>query len=172
MKIRAATLDDFAQIDKIHRQAFAASDMGYNGEAELVQALLTDGDVVCSLVAQVDSRLVGHALFSRMNVEADSRMLRAAGLAPVAVQPDARAKGVGGALIEAGLAQLKADGFEISFVLGHPAYYPRFGYRNELAAPYTSPFAGPHFMAVHLDSALKLPQRGRADYAPAFAAMG
>lgn len=172
MIVRAATPEDLPAIEHIHRTAFAASEMGHNGEAELVQALYHDGEVACSLVADEDGRLLGHAMFSRMDVEADGQVLRAAGLGPVAVLPDTQKGGVGGALIQAGLAQLKADGFAISFVLGHAGYYSRFGYRAELAAPYASPFAGPHFMAVHLDSALALPQRGRADYAPAFARMG
>lgn len=172
MIIRAATPKDLQAIEDIHRTAFVASEMGYNGEAELVRGLDADGDVVCSLVAEEVGKLIGHVLFSRMDVDADGRKLRAAGLAPVAVLPEAQRGGIGAALIDAGLEHLKAQGFEISFVLGHPAYYPRFGYRAELAAPYQSPFAGPHFMAVHLDSALALPQRGRADYAPAFARMG
>lgn len=142
MIIRAATPEDLSAIENINRTAFAASEMGHNGEAELVRALDADGDVVCSLVADDDGLLIGHALFSRMNVEADGRELRAAGLAPVAVLPDLQRSGVGSALIEAGLGHLKAVGFEISFVLGHPDYYPRFGYRAELAAPYESPFAG------------------------------
>jgi putative acetyltransferase len=59
----------------------------------------------------------------------------------------------------------------MSFVLGHQAYYPRFGYSPELAARFASPFAGPHFMAMMLvDGAW--PAAGRADYAPAFARLG
>lgn len=146
--------------------------MGHNGEADLVRALYADGDVECSLVAELDGALIGHVLFSKMAVEADGIPLRAAGLAPVAVLPGAQHKGVGAALIRNGLEQLSADRFRISFVLGHPDYYPRFGYRAELAAPFASPFAGAHFMAVHLDSGLALPQRGSAEYAPAFARMG
>ena len=146
--------------------------MGHNGEAQLVRELHADRDVVCSLVAEVDGALIGHVLFSQMAVEADGFPLRAAGLAPVAVRPQAQHKGVGAALIRNGLQQLAGDGFQISFVLGHPDYYPRFGYSAELAAPFASPFAGSHFMALYLDSGLALPQRGSAEYAPAFARMG
>ena len=55
-----------------------------------------------------------------------------------------------------------------SFVLGHPDYYPRFGYSTETAHPFASPFAGPHFMALLLDKSVRLPESGRARYAPAF----
>ena len=60
----------------------------------------------------------------------------------------------------------------MSFVLGHEAYYPRFGYSPELAARFASPFAGPHFMAMMLDSGAEWPQGGRADYASAFGRLG
>lgn len=172
MKLRNAGPDDFSAILDIHRRAFAASQLGYNNEAELVGALHAAGDAVCSVVAEVEGGLIGHVLFSRMAVEADGLPLRATGLAPVSVLPDAQRSGVGVALIQAGLKQLRADGFQISFVLGHPDYYPRFGYRAALAVPYESPFSGQHFMALHLDSGLALPQRGKAEYAPAFARMG
>lgn len=172
MIIRAATYADVAAVDDVIRAAFAASELGYNGEADLVRLLHDDGDIVCSLVAEdVDEAVVGHVLFSRMNVEADGVILRAIGLAPVSVVPQHQRSGIGARLIEAGLGSLKAAGFQIAFVVGHADYYPRFGYRAELAEPYQSRFAGPHFMAVHLDSTLVVPQRGRADYAPAFAQM-
>ncbi len=168
MIIRDAIPADFVAIDEIIKAAFAASTMGHNGEADLVRSLHDDGDAVVSLIAEQDGQPVGHVVFSLMDVEADGNILRAAGLAPVSVIPDMQGRGVGSALIKAGLGQLAVEGFQISFVLGHARYYPRFGYSAALAAPYASPFAGAHFMAVHLDSALVLPQRGRADYAPAF----
>lgn len=172
MKIRAVTSSDLVAVAEIHRKALAASDLGHNGEAELVLALHEGGDAVCSLLVEAEGQSIGHVLFSRMMVEADGQILEAAGLAPVSVLPDARQSGVGAALIRTGLAQLRSNGFQISFVVGHADYYPRFGYCAELAAPFKSPFAGPHFMALYLDSALTLPQRGRAEYAPAFARMG
>lgn len=172
MNIRPPTAGEMDLVADIHSRAFGSSPMGHNGEAELVRELHADGDVMCSLVAELDGALIGHVLFSQMKVEADGIPLRAAGLAPVAVLPVAQNKGVGAALIYNALEQLAADGFQISFVLGHPDYYPRFGYRAELAAPFASPFAGPHFMARYLDSSLALPQRGSAEYALAFARMG
>ena len=168
MIIRDAIPADFVAIDEIIKAAFAASTMGHNGEADLVRSLHDDGDAVVSLIAEQDGQPVGHVVFSLMDVEADGNILRAAGLAPVSVIPDMQGRGVGSALIKAGLGQLAVEGFQISFVLGHARYYPRFGYSAALAAPYASPFAGAHFMAVHLESTLVLPKRGRSDYAPAF----
>ena len=134
--------------------------------------LEADGDALVSLVAERDGVVVGHVLFSRMDVEADGTALSAAGLAPVSVAPGSQGQGIGDALIRAGLGALREQGVAASFVLGHEGYYPRFGYSPGLAARFASPFAGPHFMAMMLDSDAPWPLGGRADYAPAFGRMG
>lgn len=170
--IRAATAADADAVDIIIRAAFAGTDFGHQGEAELVRMIDGDGDTLVSLVAERDGVIVGHVLFSRMDVDADGQPLAAAGLAPVAVRPGLQGQGIGDALIRAGLDVLREQGIAISFVLGHEAYYPRFGYSPELAARFASPFAGPHFMAMMLDSGAPWPLGGRADYAPAFGRLG
>lgn len=167
--IRAARAEDTDAIDAVIRAAFAGTEFGHQGEAELVRMLDADGDALVSLVADDGGGVIaGHVLFSRMSVEADGRALSAAGLAPVSVVPDHQGRGIGAALIRAGLDVLRQRGVAISFVLGHEDYYPRFGYSPDLAARFVSPFSGPHFMAMMLDSAAEWPQGGRADYAPAF----
>ncbi|KQZ60634.1 hypothetical protein ASD67_15055 [Sphingopyxis sp. Root1497] len=170
--IRAATAADADAIDAIHRAAFAGTDHGYQGEADLVRMIDADGDALVSLVAARDGVVVGHVLFSRMDVEADGSAVRAAGLAPVSVLPGLQGQGIGDALIRAGLDALRKQGVAISFVLGHADYYPRFGYSPDLASRFASPFAGPHFMAMMLDSHAAWPLGGRADYAPAFGRLG
>jgi putative acetyltransferase len=170
--IRAATAADADAIDSVIRAAFAGTDFGHQGEAELVGMIDADGDTLVSLVAERDGAIVGHVLFSRMDVEADGAALSGAGLAPVSVVPGSQGQGIGDALIRAGLDALREQGVAISFVLGHEAYYPRFGYSPDLATRFASPFAGPHFMAMMLDSDAAWPLGGRADYAPAFGRMG
>ena len=170
--VRAACAEDAGAIDAVIRAAFVASEFGHQGEAELVRMIEADGDARVSLVAELGGEIAGHVLFSRMDVEADGRAVAAAGLAPVSVAPDRQGQGIGDALIRAGLAALCEQGCAMSFVLGHEDYYPRFGYSPELAARFVSPFSGPHFMAMMLDSAAEWPQGGRADYAPAFGRLG
>src|SRR3546814_18119223 len=85
-----------------------------------------------------------------MDVEADGVALSGAGLAPVSVAPGHQGQGIGDALIRAGIDALREQDIAISFVLGHEAYYPRFGYSPDLAARFASPFARPHFMATML----------------------
>lgn len=168
MIIRASQTGDYERIEAVHVAAFSASNLGHNGEAELVRALHASDDTLVSLVAEQDGEMVGHVMFSRMRVEADGSQLSAAGLAPVAVMPNLQSVGIGSALIRAGLEALRAAGTQISFVLGHPDYYPRFGYSAVDARPFSSPFAGPHFMALWLDANQPHPSSGRAEYAKAF----
>ncbi len=172
MIIRASTAEDADAIDIVILAAFAGTEFGHQGEAELVRMIEADGDALVSLVAEQDGAIAGHILFSRMDVEADGAPIAAAGLAPVSVAPERQGQGIGDALIRAGLDAVRGQRQRMSFVLGHEAYYRRFGYSPELAARFVSPFAGPHFMAMMLDSGAPWPLGGRADYAPAFARMG
>lgn len=163
MLIRPEVPSDYAAIRALHAAAFPTG-----AEADLVDRLRADGDAVIALVALDDRQtLVGHVVFSRMRAP-----FRALGLAPVAVVHRARRQGIAAQLIREGLAMAKHDGYQSVFVLGDPAYYTRFGFSAEHAAPFASPFAGPHLMAMplHVD---RMPAReGRVDYAPAFGAFG
>ena len=150
---------DHDLIRAIHLASFPSSD-----EADLVDALRRDGDMVISLVALENDRLAGHVLFSRMAEPA-----RALGLAPVAVLPASRRRGIAAGLIEAGLERARHQGWELVFVLGDPAYYRRFGFDTGLAEGFASPYAGAHFMARALAGVP--PRSGKAEYARAFSAL-
>ena len=169
MDVRPAAPGELDEICALHASAFTASAYGHHGEAALVRALHDDGDVLVSLGAWEGGALIGHVLFSSMTVEAGGESIHASALAPVGVLRAHRARGVAAALISAGHQALVEQDIRLSFVLGEPGYYGRFGYDARLAAPFVSPYAGPHFMACLLDSAVSKPQRGVAIHAPAFA---
>lgn len=145
----------------IHALVTAA--FGQTLEADLVDRLRSDGDSVLSLVAIDANAIVGHVMFSRMTAP-----FAAVGLAPVSVSPSRQRHGVGRALIREGLRRLAAGPWQAVFVLGDPAYYQRFGFDAALAGGFTSPYAGPHLMALSLRGDLPV-RTGRIDYAPAFA---
>eukprot|EP00439_Symbiodinium_sp_Y106_P043521 s2269_g5.t1 len=81
-----------------------------------------------SLVAAIEGRVVGHILFSTARLEPEQEV-KAAILAPLAVLPEVQSKGIGGQLIRAGLQALEAEGTALVFVLGHPTYYPKHGFK-------------------------------------------
>lgn len=142
--IRFARAADHQAIDEVVEAAFGQPD-----EARLVERLRAAGDVLFELVAVEDGVLNGHILFSRLF--ADRAALYAA-LAPVAVRPGLQRAGVGSALIRSGLEQAREFGAHGVLVLGHPGYYPRFGFASETTANVRAPFSGnPAFMALALE---------------------
>ena len=165
--IRPAEPEDADGIRAVHEAAFPTP-----VEADLVEALVREGDAIVSLVAERQGEIVGHVLLSRMQVTGDGRELRALGLGPVGVLPGYQGGGIGAALIEGALGVARATGEEIVFLLGEPDYYTRFGFSAEAAAPFVSPYAGPYFMALVLRPDFVAPESGAAAYARAFSDLG
>lgn len=124
MVIRAETPNDVAAIRLVNRPAFGRED-----EGALVDALREAGAVICSLVAEDAEQVVGHALYSPATLDDDGRLTAVAALGPVAVLPDRQRRGIGAALIRAGLDICREQGYGLAIVLGHSTYYPRFGFR-------------------------------------------
>ena len=92
-----------------------------------------------SLVATLDQRVVGHVMFSAVNVIFPGGALAGSILAPLAVQPAFQARGIGGQLVTAGLQRLAEAGVALVFVLGYPDYYARFGFVEAGARGFEAP---------------------------------
>ena len=143
MLIREASDSDLNDVLTVERLAF-----GRDEEAELVRALLSDASAkpILSLLAFKDDLAVGHILFTAAHLTNQQNTTAIALLAPLAVVPDAQKQGIGGKLIERGLQLLSRSGVDLVFVLGHPEYYPRHGFKPSgclgLEAPY--PIAHEH----------------------------
>lgn len=128
---------------------------GQDNEARLVD-LLRESDAFIpqlSLVAEYEDQLVGHILFTRIQIiSSDGQIFESLALAPMAVEPSFQRKGVGGILIRHGLRKAKELGYTSVIVLGHPEYYPRFGFQPaskwNIRAPFDVP--DPVFMALEL----------------------
>jgi putative acetyltransferase len=164
LNIRPEIASDAEAVFRVEREAFGEED-----EARLVAALHEAGHVLLSLVAELDGEVVGHILFSPMSIESEARSLPAVCLAPLAVEPAHQRQGIGGALIEAGLAELRLQGHGAVFLLGHPAYYPRFGFRTARNFDIHYQDDRDAFMAIELHEGALADAHGTARFAPEFA---
>lgn len=118
------TIRSESPADELQVAALIEAAFGQPQEAALVAALRTEPGTI-SLVAARANEVLGHLLLSRVRVGHDERALA---LAPMAVRPDHQREGIGGLLVEASLSAAREAGAPAVLVLGHPEYYPRFGF--------------------------------------------
>ena len=123
MRIRAEEEIDRDAVYAVNVSAFETP-----SEAELVDALREQAQPVVSLVSEVHGIVVGHILFSPVSLSGHPG-LRIMGLGPMAVAPEHQRGGIGSSLVRAGVEKCEQLAFGAVVVLGHPAYYPRFGFR-------------------------------------------
>ncbi|OGW37389.1 MAG: hypothetical protein A2Y97_01300 [Nitrospirae bacterium RBG_13_39_12] len=143
MNIREEKDTDINRIAEIHNRAF-------NGptEARIINKLRKNGNLTISLVAETDGKILGHISYSPMYNK--NKEVIGIGLAPVAVLPSHKKKGIGSELIRKGNDIALSKGYTRIFVLGDPAYYSRFGFRIAKQYNYYSYFDpdGNHFMVT------------------------
>jgi putative acetyltransferase len=165
MRIRFERPSDAVEVRDVNVAAF-----GGEAEADLVEALRRAARPLISLVAEEDGAVAGHILFSPVTLSSDPD-LRIAGLAPMAVSPKHQRQGIGSALVRAGLDACRSAGFVAVAVLGHSAFYPRFGFvpasRFGIASTYA--VADDVFMALELNTGALRDKPGVIHYHSAFA---
>ena len=147
--IRPETAEDYAAIREVNLLAF-----GQEVEPRLVENLRRLPDFIpeLSLVAIETGQVVGHILFSPMLIETKDGSVPALTLAPLAVRPEFQNQGIGSALVRDGLERCRSLGHKTVVVVGHPAYYPRFGFSPARARGLEAPFPVPDeaFMVLEL----------------------
>ena len=121
--VRAETAEDAEAVRRVNELAF-----GRVEEAELVEALRAEARPYISLVAEEAGRVVGHIFFSPVALEPEAEGLSPMGLGPMAVLPERQGNGFGSELVRAGWEECRRVGCAVVVVLGHPHYYPRFGF--------------------------------------------
>jgi putative acetyltransferase len=164
MWIRTETQADHAAIDEILGAAFAQAPGGGQVERSIVEALRKEGALMLSLVADIDGRIAGHIAFSPVII--GDRANGWYGLGPLAVAPGDQRRGIGSALVLAGIAELERLRARGCVVLGEPDYYARFGFRHMPELVYPDAPAE-YFMALPFG---EHSVQGHVAYHPAFVA--
>ena len=164
--IRPETRLDLPAIRKINELAF-----GQVAEANLVDSLREHCRDILSLLAVDENEPVGHILFSPATIESETDTIRGMALAPMAVLRDRQCEGIGSALVREGLERLQHSSCPYIIVLGHPEFYPRFGFEPASSHGVKCQWEGvpdEAFMLAILDQDLMSGITGTARYRPEF----
>jgi putative acetyltransferase len=126
IKVRAEAPDDFRAIDVVNLSAFEGE-----SEAQLIAELRSSKGFIpdLSLVAELNGRIVGHVVLSKVQLKSTRGSSDILALGPMSVVPSQSHRGIGSELIEAAVTRAKPLCFPAIVVAGHPDYYHRFGFR-------------------------------------------
>lgn len=165
LKIREEKQEDINQIRALNQKAF-----GQLQESELVDKLRNNVRPFISLVAELDHKVVGHILFTPVFIETNGQNIEGMGLAPMAVLPEFQKQGIGSALVKEGLELLKRLSCPFVVVLGHPEYYPRFGFEPAIQFGIRCEWEVPDgaFMILAFESSTLKQFSGIVKYRPEF----
>ena len=165
MNIRKEKDSDKEEIWKVNAAAFETE-----AEANLVNVLRNSDIPYISLVAEELGQIVGHILFTPVELTGDKSRLKLIGLAPMAIVPKLQKKGIGSQLVKAGLESCLAQGFDAVVVLGHPEYYTQFGFVPSVRFGIKSEYEVPDevFMRLELTKGSLKGHQGVIKYDSAF----
>lgn len=168
--LRPELSNDFGDITLLHNKVF-----GQAAEGRLVEVLRRNPHFIkgLSLVAVLNGKLVGHILFFPVLIKGEGTVFRSLALAPMSVLPEYQRKGIGSAMVNLGIEEARADGFDSVIVLGHRDYYPRFGCLPASRFGITPPFDVPDevFFAMELHPGGLQGVKGVVEYPPEFAVL-
>ncbi|HBA59639.1 MAG TPA: GNAT family N-acetyltransferase [Elusimicrobia bacterium] len=170
LAIRPESKGDIDAIRKLNKKAFKG-----NNESKLIDAL-RESDIfvpALSLVAEKGGKIVGHILFTPVEIKDANSAAPALALAPMAVLPEFQEQGIGTALVKRGLEECRKLGHKIVVVVGHPEYYPRFGFSKAGEKGLTLPFEAPPevFMVLELTPGALAGVSGMIEYPREFDAV-
>lgn len=153
--IRHERKNDYDKIRKINDLAF-----GQENEGKMIDALrkTSDYNYLLSLIAESENKIMGHILFYPIKIKNKREEFTVLSLAPMAVHPEYQNKGIGRKLVERGIDIARENGYSAVIVVGHPKYYPRFGFTPASNWGIQLPFDVPDetFLALEIkENALK-----------------
>ena len=166
--IRDVQPENLVEVAHLNELAFSSA-----VEGQLVTLLHQRGKAVISLAAVMEGQIVGHILFSPVSFSPSKPQIRALGLAPLAVLPEYQNQGIGTQLSLEGLKRCQAGGWQVVVVLGHPHYYPRFGFCPASVFGLGNEYgANEAFMALELEPGILNGIKALACYSPEFKEIG
>lgn len=130
VKLRQENENDYKSVFQLIEKAFEKEEYSDHKEQFLVERLRKSEAFIpeLSIVAEVEDKIVGHILFTKLEIKNESQSFQSLALAPVSVLPEFQGKGIGSKLILYGHELAKELGYKSVILLGHQDYYPRFGY--------------------------------------------
>jgi len=172
VNIRQETPKDYQIVEKVVESAFRNEEFSDQTEHILVSNLRKSSAFISelSIVAELDDKIVGHILVTRININDTHNSFESLALAPVSVDPNYQSRGIGGQLIIAAHNKAKALGYKSIILVGHADYYPRFGYRKLSTYNISLPFSAPdeNCLAIELTKGALKKINGQVKYDDAF----
>lgn len=154
MNLRQETKNDYKAVFNLIKEAFKNEALSEHKEQFLVERLRKSDAFIpeLSIVAEIDKKIVGYILTTKLKIKNESNEFESLALAPVSVLPEFQGKGIGGKLIIESHKKAKELGHKSIVLLGHENYYPKFGYQQADTFGREFPFNVPkqNCMAVEL----------------------
>lgn len=154
LTIRKEESEDFESVFNLIEKAFESEQMSDHQEHFLVERLRKSDAFIpeLSMVAEIENRIVGHILLTKLKIKNEQDEFNSLALAPVSVLPEYQGKGIGGRLIKEAHKNAKELGYQSIVLLGHEKYYPKFGYKRADRFGIELPFEVPkeNCMAIEL----------------------
>lgn len=166
VNIRKEQPSDFEAIRILNIKAF-----NRDNESKLIDRLRREKEYLptLSLVAEYNKSIVGHIMHSSISVGDHSQGLAA--LAPMAVLPEFQNNGIGSQLVESAMEEAIKEGLSAIIVLGHPNFYPKFGFKKASAYGIICPYEGvpdEAFMVLEFSKEALMGISGTVTYSKAF----
>ncbi|MBI5623296.1 MAG: N-acetyltransferase [Elusimicrobia bacterium] len=166
INVRKEQPEDIPAIRELTTAAFKES-----AEADIVDNIRKHHKDALSLVATRDEKVVGHILFSPVIIECGKKKVKGMALGPMAVAPEEQRKGIGTELVRAGISRMRGRSIPYVVLVGHPDFYPRFGFERASRRGITCKWDVPDdvFMILILHDPTMLGVTGQAQFVPEFA---